>query len=204
MLRQFTAFSSRSGFKWWASASSAILLLCLAPFLSAADPQFERAEEKLDRLVDGKASPGSEILFTPAEIEAWTREKAHEQVGDAFRNPRVTLETGTGAGSALVDFLKMREAKGKTTNALMAMMLQGERPLTVYVRVSSAAGRCTVYLTRVELSGAEISGALLDYLIKTFLLQMYPDVRLGEPFELGLNMERIELKPEGVRVVMKK
>ena len=197
MLRPFTAFLLPSVF-------SAIPLLCLAPILTAADPQFERAEAKLDRLVDGKASPGSEILFTPAEIEAWTREKAHEQVGDAFRNPRVTLETGTGAGSALVDFLKMREAKGKTTNALMAMMLQGERPLTVYVRVSSAAGRCTVYLTRVELSGAEISGALLDYLIKTFLLQMYPDVRLGEPFELGLNMERIELKPEGVRVVMKK
>ncbi len=197
MLRPFTA-------SWLPNVFSAVLLLSLAPFLAAADPQFERAQAKLDRLVDGKASPGSEILFTPAEIEAWTREKAHEQVGDAFRNPRVTLETGTGAGSALVDFLKMREAKGKTTNALMAMMLQGERPLTVYLRVSSAAGRCTVYLTRVELSGAEISGALLDYLIKTFLLQMYPDVRLGEPFELGLNMERIELRPEGVRVVMKK
>jgi len=192
MLRRFTASYLLSAFS------------LLAVVAAAADPQFERAQAKLDGLIDGKVPPGSELVFTPAEIEAWTREKAREQVGDALRDPHVTFETDAGSGAALVDFLKMRQAKGKSSNALMAMMLQGERPLKVHLRVASAGGRCTVYLTRVELSGAEISGSLLDYLIKTFLVPMYPDARLNEPFELGLNMERVEIRPEGVHVTVKR
>jgi hypothetical protein len=176
----------------------------LAPMLAAADSNLESAKVKLDRLWNGTAQPGSRLVFTPAEIEAWTRAKAHEEVGDALREPHVKLETDTGSGAALVDFLKLRQARGKETNALMARMLEGERPLKVFLRVSSGGGRCTVYLTRVELSGGELSGALLDYMIKTFLLPLYPDVKLGEPFDLPLNMERVEIRPEGVRVTIKK
>jgi len=190
------------------SASSAIFVLAwtavLAPVLRAADPLFDSAKAKLDRLLDGTAQPGSEMVFTPAEIEAWTRVKAHDEVGDALRELHVTLETDSGSGSALVDFLKMRQARGKDTNALMARILEGERPLKVFLRISSSGGRCTVYVTRVELSGGEISGALLDYLIKTFLLPLYPDVKLGQPFDLPLSMERVEIQPAGVHVTMKK
>ena len=205
MLQRFTASSLPNA---WRSAASAIFVLALtavlAPLLGAADPQFDRAQAKLDRVLDGTAAPGSEILFTPSEIEAWTRVKAHEEVGEGLREPGVELATGTGSGAALVDFLKMRQARGKATNALMARLIEGERPLKVYLRISSGGGRCTVYLTRVELSGGEISGVLLDYLIKTFLLPLYPDVKLGEPFDLPLNMERIEIRPEGVHVMMKR
>jgi hypothetical protein len=189
MRRRFTALWLLSGFSLLAAG---------------ADPLYESARVKLDSLWYATAAPGSEVLFTPREIEAWTVAKAKEQVGEGLRKPTVTLETGTGSGAALVDFLKMRQARGKTTNAVMARMLEGERPLKVYVRVASGGGRCTVYLTRVEMSGAVISGTVLDYLIKTFLLPLYPDVVLGEPFDLPLNIERIELLSEGVRVTMKK
>lgn len=195
MLRRFTASLLPSAFN---------AIFALASLLAAADPLFDSAKAKLDRLLDGTAQPGSEMVFTPAEIEAWTRVKSRDEVGDGLREPRVQLEMDAGTGSALVDFLKMRQARGKATNALMARLLEGERPLKVFLRVNSAGGRCTVDLTRVELSGAEISGALLDYLIKTFLLPLYPDVKLGEPVDLPLNMERIEIRPEGVRVTMKK
>jgi hypothetical protein len=205
MLQRFTASSLPNVLLRAASAIFALALTTvLGPLLAAADPQFDRAQAKLDGLLNGTAPPGSEVVFTPAEIEGWTRVKAHEEVGDALREPHVSLETDTGSGAALVDFLKMRQARGKDTNALMARILEGERPLKVFLRISSAGGRCTVYVTRVELSGGEISGALLDYLIKTFLLPLYPDVKLGEPFDLPLNMERIELRPEGVRVTIRK
>jgi hypothetical protein len=195
MLRRFTASWLLSGFS---------LLMAVAPVVAGADPLYESARAKLDSLGEETAKPGSRILFTPREIEAWTAVKAKEQVGEGLRDPRVTLEAGSGSGAALVDFLKIRQERGKATNALMARLIEGERPLKVYVRVSSSGGQCTVFLTRVELSGAVISGTLLDYLIKTFLLPLYPDVRLGEPFELPLNMERIELSPQGVRVTVKK
>jgi len=179
-------------------------LLAIAPRAAGADPHYERAETKLDQVLDGNAAPGSQILFTPEEIDAWTAVKAKEQVGEGLRDPHVKLQNGAGSGAALVDFLKIREERGKTTNPLMARLLEGERLLKVFVRVSSAGGRCTVFLTSVELSGSTISGALLDYLIKTFLLPLYPDVMLGEPFDLPLNIDRIDLAPEGVRVTMKK
>jgi hypothetical protein len=201
MLRRFTASSLPN-------ASSTLVVVALAALmagsLAGADRNLESAEAKLDRLLDGAMQPGAALVFTPAEIEAWTRDKAHEEVGEALRNPRVSLETDAGSGSAVVDFLKMRQARGKATNALMARMLEGERPLKVFLRMSSGGGQCTVYVTRVELSGTEISGVLLDYLIKTFLLPLYPDVKLGEPFELPLNIERIEIRPDGVHVMMKK
>ena len=195
MRRRFTASWLLSGFS---------LLAGVAPIAQGADPLYESARVKLDSLWYATAAPGSEILFTPREIEAWTAAKAKDQVGEGLRKPRVTLETGSGSGAALVDFLKMRQARGKSTNAVMARMLEGERPLKVYVRVTSGGGRCTVYLTRVELSGTVITGTVLDYVIKTFLLPLYPDVTLDEPFDLPLNMDRIELLPQGVRVTMKK
>jgi hypothetical protein len=180
------------------------LLAALAPFSAGADPLYDSARAKLDSLLNATAPAGSQILFSPPEIEAWTAAEARERVGDGLRNPKVMFETGSASASTLVDFLKMRQAAGKPTNPLMAKMLEGERPLKIYIRLVSSAGRCTVYLTRVELSGAVISGSLLDYVIKTFLLPLYPDVTLDEPFDLPLNIDRIELLPEGVRVTLKK
>lgn len=180
------------------------MLAVLAPLAAGADPLYESARVKLDSLWEGSVKPGSQILFTSREIEAWTKVKAREQAGDGLRDPRVQLESGLASASVLVDFLKIRQSRGKETNAVMARLIEGERPLKVSVRVSSSGGQCTVFLTRVELSGAVVTGTLLEYLIKTFLLPMYPDVKIDEPFELPLNMERIEVRPEGVRVTMKR
>jgi len=199
MLRPFIASWLR---KRWPSGLS--LLLAAASLSAATDARYESAGRKLDLILNGDAAPGSEILFTPAEIEAWAAVKAKERVGEGLRNPRVKLETGSGSGSALVDFLKMRQARGKATNPLMARLIDGERLLKVDLRVVSSEGRCTVHLTQVELSGTVISGPLLDYLIKTFLLPLYPDVTLDEPFDLPLDIDRIDLLPQGVRVTMKK
>jgi hypothetical protein len=55
----------------------------------------------------------------------------------------------------------------------------------------------------VDLSNATISGKTLDFLIENFFKPQYPDAKIGEPFELGYSMERIEIQPSGVRVVMK-
>lgn len=194
MRRRFTASWLLSGFS---------LLAALPSILMGADPLYDSADRKLNSILNSTAKPGSQILFTPAEISAWTAVKAREQVGDGLRDPHVKLENGSGTAIALVDFLKMRQAKGKSTNALMARMLDGERLLKADLRVVSEHGQCTVFLTQVDLDGTVISGAFLDYLIKTFLLTMYPDVKLGEPLDLTLNMDRIDLLPEGVRVTMK-
>lgn len=172
--------------------------------LSAADPNLERADAKLDRISEGMARPGEEILFTTPEINAWARDVVPKAVPQGVRNPRIELGNGTATGSAIVDFLKMEQARGKSFGVLTSKLLEGERPLGVSVRLESNAGKCTVYLTRVELSGITIEGSVLDILIKTFFMPLYPDAKIGEPFELDDNIDRIELRPDGVHVTMKK
>jgi hypothetical protein len=43
---------------------------------------------------------------------------------------------------------------------------------------------------------------MLDYLIRNYLLPNYPQAKVGQWFELGHRMDRLEIKPAGVTVVI--
>jgi hypothetical protein len=47
-----------------------------------------------------------------------------------------------------------------------------------------------------------ISGAALDYLVQNYLIPRYPEAKIGQPFEIGYGIDRFEIRPEGVRVIM--
>jgi hypothetical protein len=178
-------------------------ILCIS-MAWAADPRYESARKKLDLIELEQAPRGSVVTFSPAEINAWARMRVPEIVPEGMRDVRVQLGTGTASAFAIVDFLKMRQAKGETTNWLFSKVIEGERPLNVTVRLQSAGGRCTVNMTRVELSKVVANKVVLDFLVKTFFIALYPDAHIDEPFDLDYNMERIEIRPTGVRVTIKK
>jgi hypothetical protein len=180
-----------------------LLVIAIAPALLAADPVFERAWNKLDAIDSGRARPGSVIVFTPAEMNAWAQVRVPQMV-DGLRNPRIELGTDTASGSALVDLLKMRQAEGVATNPMLAELIEGERPLKITVRVDSGGGRCTVHLIRVEISGMAATGPVLDLLVSAFFRPLFPDAKIDQPFELSDNMDRIAILPSGVRVSIKK
>lgn len=180
-----------------------LLAIAIAPALLAADPLFERAWNKLDAIESGRARPGSVIVFTPAELNAWVQARAPQMV-EGIRNPRIELGTDTATGSALVDLLKMRQAEGVATNPVLAKLIDGERPLKVSVRVDSGGGRCTVHLIRVEISGLAATGPVLDLLVSAFFRPLFPDAKIDQPFELGDNIDHIEIRPAGLRVAIKK
>ena len=181
-----------------------LLLLALAAVfpLRAADTAFERAQKKLDRIESGRVLPGSVIVFTPAEMNAWARGRV-PQMYQGIRDPSVQLGDGIASGSAFVDFLKMRQGEGLATNSLIAKLIEGERPLKVSIQLESAHGRATARLTRLEISGIAVTGAPLDFLVNEFFLHLFPDAKVNTPFELRDNIERIELRPDGVHVTMK-
>src|ERR1035441_3155628 len=85
----------------------------------------------------------------------------------------------------------------------MSKLLDGERPVSVTARIRSSAGRATVDIERVEISGIVIDGRTLDFLIQNFLLPMYPDAIIGRPFELGHRIDRIDVSPSAVAVLLK-
>ena len=175
-----------------------------AAILPAADSLFDNARQKLDLIEDGRAPRGSTVSFSTAEVNAWARLKVPQILPEGIRDMRVELGAGAATGYAIVDFLKMRQAQGATTGWFVSKLIEGERPLKVAVRIESSGGRCTAYLTQVELSNVSASKTVLDFLLKTFFMPLYPDAKINEPFDLDYNMERIEIRPGVARVVIKK
>ena len=176
-------------------------LFALAATLAGADPDYQSAEAKLDRISGSHLKRGETVVFTPREINAWARVKVPETVPKGIREPHVELGNGTGTGSALVDLTKIR-AEG--VNPLIANLIQGERPLKISVRLESGGGHCTVYLTRVELGTIVADGVILNLLVKVFFLPLFPDAKIDEPFDLDYDIDRIEIRPDGLRVTAKR
>jgi hypothetical protein len=172
-----------------------------ASALLAADPLADSAQKKLDSISDRKLKRGAVVTLSPREVNAWIHEKAVKAFPQGIRNDHVDLGPGTTEGNALVDLMKLARSN---VNPLIARLIEGERPLKVAIRVESAQGRATVFLTHVELSGVAIDGSILDFLIKHFVQPRYPDIKINEPIDLDFNIERIEIQPTGVRIVIKK
>jgi hypothetical protein len=181
----------------------ALAMLCV-PALQAGDQYFQSAEAKLDSIENLKVKRGSVIFFSLQEINSWARYKVPEIVPQGIRGQKVTLGTDGGTGYALMDFLKMQHAQGKASGWMMERLIEGERPVTVAIHVQSGGGQCLVDLTRVEISGVVATGPVLDFLVKTFFKPLYPMAHIGEKFEIGYNIDRIDLRLTGVRVSFKK
>jgi hypothetical protein len=45
---------------------------------------------------------------------------------------------------------------------------------------------------------------MLEFLIQNFLLAMYPDAAVGRPFEMGHRIEKLDVQPGAVGVVIGK
>jgi len=186
------------------SLRASLLAVLIAVNLIAADPLAQRVTRKLDIIETGKAKPGSIYVFTTAELNAWARAKVPTVVAQGLREPRLELGANRATGYALVDFLKMREGAGEQTNWLISKLIQGEKAVKVTARIQSAKGRATVNLERVEIGGLAVSGSTLDFLIHTFFMPLYPNAKIGEPFELADQIDRIEITPAEARVYIKK
>jgi hypothetical protein len=178
------------------------LLALTASMLFAADPLADSAQKKLDSISDQKLKRGAVVTLSPREVNAWIHEKAAKAFPQGIRNENIVLGPGTADGNALVDLTKL--SKSNNVNPLIARLIDGERPLRIAIRIESSNGKCTVFLTHVELSGVAIDGSILDFLIKHFVQPRYPDIKINEPFDLDYNIDHIEIQPTGVRVAIRK
>jgi hypothetical protein len=180
-----------------------VSLAAMSLTLSAADSALQTAESKVDKLRNNQCKPGEMVFLSPAEINAWIAAKVPEEIPAGIREPRIELGTDAASASAMVDFVKIQQSRGKSVGLALAMF-QGERPLRISVRVTSAGGKITVFLTRVELSSVSMEGAALELLIKTFFLPLYPDAKIGEPVDLDYNIDHLQIRPDGLRITIKK
>ena len=178
------------------------LAALLFPLFGAPSSDYLSAKRKFDLIESEKLSPGSRVTLTSRELNAYIAGEVTEYAPQGVRNTQVTLGDGSATGTALIDFLKLRQASGQAPGWLMSKMLAGERPVLVTALIRSAAGRAQVDVQRVEISGVAIQGETLDYLIQHFLIPEFPDAKVGQKFDLEHHIDHLEVKPDAVGVVV--
>jgi len=199
MTRNRNGGAARSVYGWVQVRPIWTIPLVLAGMLPAAYDYYSSAKQKFDLIEAERLQAGSRVELSLRELTAYAEREAPEGV----RSPKLTIDgPGVVSGSALVDFGKVRRAQGYPPGRLMSMLLDGERPVSVTARLHSAAGKATVDVERVQISGVEIDGKMLQFLIQNFLLVLYPNAMVGRQFELAHRIDRLEVNPSGVGVVI--
>lgn len=178
------------------------LLAFLLPLVGAPSADYLSVKRKFDLIESDRLRPGSRVNLTSRELNAYVATELTQFAPQGVRAPQLQLGDGSATGSALIDFLKLRQAGGQQPGWLMQKLLSGERPVSVTARIQSGAGRARVDVEQVEISGYVIDGKTLDFLIRNFLQPQFPDAKVGQPFELAHHIDRLEIKPDAVGVVL--
>jgi len=173
-----------------------------ATLLSGASPDYLSVVHKFTLIGQDTLKPGARVTLTPQELNAYAQQEIAEAAPGAVRNPRLELGSGTATASALIDFGKLRRAEGKSPGWIMSALLDGERPVSIIARIRSADGTATVDVESVEISGVTIEGPMLDFLIRNYLVAAYPTAKVGQPFDLGHRIERLDVQPSAVAVII--
>jgi hypothetical protein len=179
-----------------------MLLALLVPLLGAPSSDYVSVKRKLDLIEGEKLRPGSRVNLTARELNAYVANEVAQSYAQGVRDPKVELGDSVATGTALIDFLKLRQAQGQTSGWVMQRLLAGERPVRVTARIKSGSGRAVIDVDRVEISGVAIDGKMLDYLIEHYLVAQFPEAKVGQPFELAHHIDRVEVKPDAVGVVL--
>ncbi len=123
------------------------------------------------------------MILTSRELNAYVATEVAQYAPQGVRNPHLELGDGSATGTALIDFLKLRQAEGKSPGWVMSKLLAGERPVLVRARIQSGSGSARVDVERVEISSVVIDGKTLDFLIQNFLIPQFPEAQVSKPFK---------------------
>jgi hypothetical protein len=176
-----------------------IVPLTVVVAVAALANDYQSAAQKVAAIEGDQLKPGARVDLTVAELNAYVD---HEKP-DGVRNLNLQITSpGTAYGTALVDFVKLQRALGYRPNWLVAKILDGERPVSVTAHISSSDGQATVDVRQVSVSGLEIDGGTLDFLIQRVLIPMYPNAVVGRPFDLGHRIEKLDVQPRRVAVTI--
>ena len=160
---------------------------------------YTSARRKVDLIESGRLQPGARVDLSIGELNAFAASVAPAGIRDF----KLKLEgQDRASGTASVDFIKLRRAQGYQPGWLMLKLFDGEHPVSATVRIHSGGGKVRVDVERVSISGIELDGKTLDFIIQNFILPFYPEAMVGRPVQMGYRIERLQLAPAGVGVVI--
>ena len=181
-----------------------LIAAVVASLALASRTEYLSFQRKAQQIEKKQVKAGSRLAFTAKELNAYLEQELPKVAPPGVRKPSAQLHgNNTASGTALIDFVKLRSAQGKPPNWLVRQLLNGEHEVTVTAKLQSSGGKMTVNLQSVEIAGVPISGNVLDFMIRNYLIPNYPDAKIGKPFDLKYGMERIEVQPGVAHVVMR-
>jgi hypothetical protein len=173
--------------------------VCLALGIASGYDFYASARQKVDLIESGRLAPGARVDLSLGELNAFAAKEAPAGI----RDPRVVLNGDDRvSATAFVDFGKLRRAQGYEPGWLMSKLLDGEHAVSGSARVHSGGGKITVDVERVSISGVAVDGKTLDFIIQNFVIPFYPEAMVGRPVQMGYRIDRLQLAPAGVGVVI--
>jgi hypothetical protein len=179
------------------------LLVLTALGLTGSAADYENAKQKLDRIANDEATRGSTTALTTAEVNALVSGEIESRGLEGVREPKVDLGADKGTWSGIVNFEKLPQLESLRSNFLLRSVLKGESPISATLSLKSAGGKATVDVERVSVGETVFEGSTLGFLVQKVILSDYPEVELGEPFDLEHEVEYIKLAPDGIRIKIK-
>jgi len=162
-------------------------------------------EQKLATIVENAArSKGpATVYLSEEEVNSYFRFRMGAKIPAGVSDVNLDLHPDRPSGTAMVDFDQVKAASKKRVNAVVDYLLSGRKPIAVTGRFTSSDGKGLFHLEEVSIGGFTLRGALLDTVIRHFVVPRYPNVAIDRPFELPANIEQIAVEEARVRVRQK-
>lgn len=172
-----------------------LVLLAAASLLGAVSLEdSDSAAVKLERVTDGELGPGETVDLTDSELNSFLHYEYAREMPDGVRGLRVRFQPDIGVVNAFVDFQKLASNSSGGPGRFLLWMLRGEREVVARTRYVSANGEARVDIESFKVNGREMKGPLLEWLVNTYVAPNMDGFELGEPVELGHNLEQVRLE----------
>ena len=157
-----------------------------ADSLSRKIALIRRAESDPQR----KGSAETTIELTEIELESFVLYEMEDDI------PATVESIDVGIGAETISALtQLTFSAEETGNFLLDFLMGGTHSLFVEGRLEAEEGRGKFELRGVRVDGLPVPIVLVEALIDRFVTPRYPQVDLGEPFDVPWGVEQVVLSP---------
>jgi len=168
-----------------------------------------RMQQKLDAIVahaagqpKAKAQPLTTTL-SEEELNSYFQYRMGAKIPRGVSQVRFQLHAGRVTGDAMVDFDEVKASSNRPIHPLLDALLAGKRPVSGTGSFTSSNGSGVLHLEQVAIGNLSLSGALLDLLVRRFVLPRYPKAAIDRPFQLPAGIDRLMIE-EGRAIIYQK
>jgi len=168
-----------------------------------------RMQQKLDAIVAHAAGPPKAkaqsltTTLSEEELNSYFQYRMGVKIPRGVSQIRFQLHAGRVTGDAMVDFDEVKASSNRPIHPLLDALLAGKRPVSGTGSFTSSNGSGVLHLEQVAIGNLSLSGALLDLLVRRFVLPRYPKAAIDRPFQLPAGIDRLMIE-EGRAIIYQK